>query len=168
VAALADTAAGFAALTLASDADDVGWPGGVGLRDRDRRRPCADRGVQDQPAAPANGDAIVADDDVLKAGRMLTVCPSRVTLDGILCAIATVALANPLGTDTAWSTTFDPRSKILGRPRRCPVSGHRQRVSQDIGNVWGSAVGRWPGLMLGGVQGPSGDHCCCCGGVPPG
>ncbi len=79
LAALADTAAGFAALTLATDADDV-----------------LTAEFKINLLRPANGDTILADAEVLKAGRILTVCMSRVTVDGILCAHATVTLANPV------------------------------------------------------------------------
>jgi uncharacterized protein (TIGR00369 family) len=78
LAALADTAAGLAALTLATDADDV-----------------LTAEFKINLLRPAHGDTVVADADVLRAGRLLTVCTSRVTVDDDLCAVATVTLANP-------------------------------------------------------------------------
>lgn len=79
LATLCDTAAGFAALTLAdADADVLTAEFKINL------------------LRPANGDRIRAAAAVVKAGRLLTVCTAEATVDDTVCALATVTLANPM------------------------------------------------------------------------
>ena len=50
--------------------------------------------------------------------------------------------------------------QLDGRSAECSGSGHRNLIVQDIGTfVVASDVGH--------VEGPVGDHCCCCGGANP-
>lgn len=75
IGALADTAAGYAALSA--------WPDGSEVLTVEYKL---------NLVAPAVGERIVATADVLRSGARITVCESRVASDGALCAVALVTL----------------------------------------------------------------------------
>jgi uncharacterized protein (TIGR00369 family) len=75
IGALADTAAGYAALSAWSDGSEV-----------------LTVEYKLNLVAPATGARILARAEVVRAGRTVTVCESRVSTDDQLCAVALVTL----------------------------------------------------------------------------
>jgi uncharacterized protein (TIGR00369 family) len=75
IGTLADTAAGYAALSL--------WPEGAEVLTVEYKL---------NLVAPATGERVVARAEVVRAGKTITVCETRVTSDDVLCAIALVTL----------------------------------------------------------------------------
>jgi len=75
IGALADTAAGYAALSA--------WPDGSEVLTVEYKL---------NLVAPATGARIVATAEAVRTGRTITVCETRVTSDETLCAIALVTL----------------------------------------------------------------------------
>jgi uncharacterized protein (TIGR00369 family) len=75
IGAIADTAAGYAALSE--------WPEGSEVLTVEYKLSLL---------APATGERVVARAEVVRAGKNVTVCETRVSSDETLCAIALVTL----------------------------------------------------------------------------